>query len=177
MALAFAGASSASATSFDPVITINVPQNERSIALAAAAVGDLNGDGRTDLVMSVTNNLGFFESDEDYKIHLYEQGSDGVLHLARSLPASWEGQVRYRLEFLTVADLDADGLAEILLLSGSDIVMLGRNSDGSYGERTRFAMPSWVEFSAGITHPGDIDGDGNVDIVLHANGSRSPRMC
>jgi hypothetical protein len=156
--------------SFDNPVVITVPRIEHSNQITAAGVGDLNGDGRTDLVLKSTNHVGLAVSDEDFMIHLHEQGADGVLRLARSLPARTGGTLLYEDWFMGIADLDADGRSEIIQLAGFDLVVLGRNGDGSYSERKRFPLPSWIPLTGGIVHPADIDGDGNLDLLVHANG-------
>ena len=117
------------------------------------ALGDLNGDGRTDVaVAELSGNL-----------NIFYQNDGGTLTGPALLPGNQATEVH-------IADLDGDGLNDIVLLSGgNNIRMRYQTADHS------FRNPVFYNLATGstggtITHQamsiGDVTRDGPADIVV-----------
>ncbi len=128
--------------------------------LLEVASGDLNGDGRDDVVVGqavVTGRLKVFLA----------SGSDGVT------TANFEAPVTYPLSHgawgVCLADLDGDGDLDIaatdtdLNATVSQVAVLRNDGNGAFGAATYF--PAGPNGPAGITS-GDFDADGDLDLAV-----------
>ncbi|MGC4897580.1 DUF2961 domain-containing protein [Micromonospora sp. DT31] len=123
------------------------------------AVGDVNGDGRTDIIT-------------------FTRGDSADVYVALSTGSGfgpgikWHDHFALGNEFPAVGDVDGDGR--------DDIVTFTRGSAGdvfvSLSDGTRFVEDGWKwhdSFALGNELPalGDVDGDGRDDIVTFTRGS------
>ena len=115
---------------------------------------DVDRDGKPDLVVAGSNSIGIFRN-----IHAGGMFTTG----------SYDTRVDISLGFspgkLTVADIDGDGVEDIVAGGGSTIAILRNTSTvGSFSFSTTTLSPgtSSSTFDAAV---GDIDGDGKQDIV------------
>ncbi|UOQ55232.1 T9SS type A sorting domain-containing protein [Hymenobacter cellulosivorans] len=122
-----------------PIVTYNLPQEYKD---GGTAVGDLNGDGKADLVLGGNNSLGVLLSNGD--------GTFGVMTSNPSLGST--GGV-------TVGDVNNDGKLDVL---SSGQVWLG-NGNGTL-------QPAIASGSGGGVL-GDFNNDGKVDIININSGS------
>jgi hypothetical protein len=118
----------------------------RSFALA-----DLNGDGRTDVVVAdLTGNL-----------NIFYQNAGGTLD-GRTIS-------NYAADEVDVADIDGDGLNDIILLDdGNWVRVLFQLPDHSFSNPTNFTLPTSSTGGTFIHQAlsvGDVTGDGRPDIV------------
>ena len=126
----------------------------------AVAVGDLNHDGRPDIVVGnvhdnlvsvLINNGNGFATAVNYAV-----GSGGNASYAVSL-----------------ADVNGDGNPDIISANAEDdnISVLLNNGDGTFGNRTDYdlGVRPWIELGVG-----DLNGDGRVDIVAASVNPPNP---
>jgi outer membrane protein assembly factor BamB len=78
----------------------------------------------------------------------------------------WRAYPRYpskpvEWQFATIADVDGDGKAEVLIGSEDSALYCLRGTDG--GEKWRFRTGDWVYSSAAVA---DVDGDGRIEVVV-----------
>ena len=118
------------------------------------AMGDLNGDGRLDLVVA---------DSASYAAEVLLGNGDGTFQAytqwpAGKLPAS-----------VAIADLNADGAPDLALTNSEDgtlSVLLG-NGDGTFAPQVTFA----TDPSPGTVAAGDLNGDGYADLAVGLSGS------
>jgi hypothetical protein len=117
------------------------------------AIGDLNGDGITDLVFGSGGYSG--------SVHVHLGTGDGTFTppAAFDAPESADG--------LAIADLDRDGRLDVLVLDGPSVWVFRGDGAGGLASGTSTALPSggYVSFAVG-----DVDRDGMLDVVASTSG-------
>lgn len=120
------------------------------------AAGDLNGDGRLDVVTLSGGNL-----PKKYTNALLGNG-DGTFTVA------WTVVNRYQQVALALADLNGDGKLDLAVTSGDTLgVRLGKG-DGSFGKRVNYP----VGRTAVALAIADFDGDGILDVAVANESSQ-----
>jgi Ca2+-binding RTX toxin-like protein len=169
--LALLGAVLAIAFAFSPAYAADTPTAFNRIDFLTpfrlsftqdAAVGDVNQDGVPDVV-TATGDV----RDRDYRgaVLVYQGAGDGTLAAPTVLPAS------FGMSSVALADLNNDGLLDIAAVDDSAVnygdtsIWLWLNQGGAgFGSPTTMS-PGWNPRSV---LAGDVNGDGDVDLVLPA---------
>jgi hypothetical protein len=112
-------------------------------------VGDLSGDGHLD-VLAEGSDFPFFEGNGDGTI------DEEVL----LFPGWYPGYIR-------LADIDEDGDTDIMTTGGGGMAVFLNDGDGSFGE------PKYSHVEGGPFTVDDMDGDGNLDVVLIPSYARN----
>jgi Bacterial Ig-like domain (group 3)/FG-GAP-like repeat/FG-GAP repeat len=108
--------------------------------------GDFNGDGKKDLLLRDAVLLG---------------NGDGTFTVGQSLPVN-TGLFFDELSNAAVGDVNKDGKLDVVFSQPGDVAVFYGNGDGTFTVGPRYAaLPDLQQIS--LT---DIDGDGNLDIVL-----------
>ncbi|MGC3981957.1 MAG: FG-GAP-like repeat-containing protein [Steroidobacteraceae bacterium] len=133
-------------------VLINIGQNQIAHALG---VGDINNDGRRDIVVSYG---GYYS---DAHLAIFRQNADGSFAAPESL------STLDAVGPIEVADLNNDGRNDIVILHQSSIGALLQNSNGTLAaEDNSLAVTSYVShFQMGMVLD-DINGDGLTDIAF-----------
>jgi photosystem II stability/assembly factor-like uncharacterized protein len=129
----------------------------------SVTIGDLNGDGRIDLIVPNGDMISVFRN----------TGSSGSI-----TPSSFAAKVDFTTGFssasIAAGDLDGDGKADLAVANySSSTVSVFRNTGSSSITSSSFA-PN-VDFATGLRPVsvaiGDLDGDGKADLAVANNGS------
>lgn len=120
------------------------------------ALGDLNGDGRVDIAVADPGNSG--------NVNMFLQNSTGTLSGPSLLQFSFNVQ-----DEVKIADMDGDGLNDIIILSYGNVVqILLQPSTHIFKNVQTFSLPTLSEGGT-VVHQamsiGDVTGDGLPDVV------------
>lgn len=136
----------------------------RGVGLQGSAlitrVADFNGDGLPDLAFLVISVDG-----KDTAIRIALNNGDGTFRNGKKMVPR---KPRYeRVDFLTVGDINGDGWPDIVF-RGDDQLRFIRNVKGKKGKTGKNIFPKQgdgLPILAGHTYLGDVDADGDMDIV------------
>jgi len=137
---------------------------QAGIGTHGVTIGDLNGDGRPDIV--VANNgtsavTGAYVVDGSVSVFLNVTAS-GAFAPAIDYAAG------LRPESVAIGDLDEDGHADLLVANNgsNDVSLLRGSGDGTFAAAV--AYPAGPAPKTVVM--GDLDGDGHLDLVVTDNG-------
>ena len=131
---------------FDQAVPYWTTEYEEPLAVA---IGDISGDGRSDVVATVSNNW------TDSAVLIYRQSEDGIL-LA---PDRYPYRGRSQIGALSIVDLDNDGDQDIAIGHDRGLALL---LNGPEGMSIQTIQQAYV-YSRVV--PLDVDGDGFKDIA------------
>jgi hypothetical protein len=138
---------------FQPVVTYGSGGYEAQ----SAAVADVNGDGKPDLV--VANVCADSNCTNGGVVGVLLGNGDGTFRAALSYGSGGQDA-----ESVAVADMDGDGKPDLVVANGDGSVgVLSGNGDGSF--RTAMTYGSGGARASSVS-VGDVNGDGKPDLVV-----------
>lgn len=146
-----------------------------------ACAGDVNGDGRDDLIVGAAlfNGVG----QRSGKAYVYLGSAVGIDTLPVWSRASQHPDARFGVSVAGVGDLDGDGYDEIMVGACRDsIEQEGRAYLYRGGPAGPDTIPAWVgrglytysAFGTCVASAGDVNGDGLPDVAIGAPGRPGP---
>ncbi len=159
-----------------------------TIGLSVATIGDLDGDGVSDLVVGARN---FIPSQGTGAAHVHFMNADGTVKNRTRISSGLNGGPVLSLgEYFgeavaSMGDLDGDGVVDIAVgASGDDtggsnrgaVYLLFLNTNGTVKRSVKIAhntnggpsLANSVLFGSALTAIGDLDGDGVNDLAVGA---------
>ncbi len=137
------------------VAAIGIPQ--------ALAIGDVNGDGRMDVVLGNQDPQTYTSN-----ILIFYQASDGTLP---STPVTYT----FGWDPLAIADVNGDGRSDILAGSGTSFAVALQAADGTLTPAVSYPVPmagAQPQYAGWIV-TGDFDRNGKTDVVVTSGGPSS----
>jgi MYXO-CTERM domain-containing protein len=130
-----------------------------------ARVTDYDGDGDLDLV--AVNNGGFFSTPQAQALVFWENDGAGTF----TDDSAAHGNTVAPLRQVAFGDIDDDGDLDFFAPSaggtGNDRLFI--NNAGAFTDEASTRLPASLSSTAGATRMGDVDNDGDLDILV-ANG-------
>lgn len=129
------------------------------------AAGDVNGDGRADLVTAAGAGGG-------PHVKVFDGRSGAVLHDFQPYASGFSGGV-----YVAAGDVNADGLADVVTGSGAGGGPHVKVFDGRSGAEIGSFFAFDVGFTGGVrVAAGDVDGDGLSDVIAGAGPGGPPHV-
>jgi RHS repeat-associated protein len=138
---------------------------------AALAIGDLDGDGDLDIAVATQGGYYYYNTQPGLAV-LFGNGLGGFT-------AAPPQPLRSTLDDLAFSDINNDGRLDLLGLSaaGSRVEVLLGDGAGVFLEPTPAGNEFAIDSSAAAWAIGDVDGDGDMDLVIaNGYGSQAPAL-
>lgn len=167
-----------------PPTILNEPHGVRLSQFGASVcgAGDVNGDGYSDILIGIIAGLGGTPN----RAYFYTGGPTGIntTHVTLDDPMAQPGSF-FGLDIAGVGDVDKDGYSDLLIGAygsegnkGRAYLYHGSSSGLRTNSPTTLKTPDGTSaylFGSVVAEVGDIDGDGDADIMIgdpYANNSR-----
>lgn len=158
-------------------VTLEAPAGAVGFGQAIAAVGDVDGDGRGDLLVGMPRYSGTFE--EEGWVGLYLGKSVGIEKTPAWTMTGGQAFAHFGHAVAGLGDVDGDGLSDFAV--GAPGFSRGAEHEGSVyvwlGLPTETTVPwsregveAQARFGTSLTGVGDVDADGHADLLIGAPG-------
>lgn len=121
----------------------------------AVAIGDVNGDGRNDVVLTTGS---YIDPDNDYKLFVFHQNEAG--QLGTPLKYSTANSLSGFYQSVAVGNLNLDSWMDVVVASGDGVGIFYQNDSGGLD-----SMVTVSTASCSLLRVGDMNDDNRMDIV------------
>lgn len=139
--------------------------------LASMAIGDLDGDGRLDIILGLRNFM---------RLEFYKNTST-------TNALTFSGSVIFNIPSSAVTvqtvDMDGDGKLDVVASYSNTTVSILKNNFVSGQTANSSSLSQWKNFPSGasiasdqVTDIADMDGDGRFDIIINVQSNTNPRI-
>jgi hypothetical protein len=135
------------------------------------ALSDLDGDGDLDIVTA--NGGGYYEVGNAEPSAVYFNDGTGAF---RDVTATAFAGASSRLRQVSIGDIDGDGDLDLYQPGGYGVdadKLWIQTSDGAFVDQASTRLPPGMSSRAGSSHLADLDGDGNLDLIIGDWGDAS----
>jgi hypothetical protein len=124
-------------------------------------LGDVDGDGKLDLVTTISNGIGALPRNT---LYVKFGAGDGTFPSGATVAEDTVSQV-------AIADLDGDGRKDLAFahITANDVGVVRGEGSGSFSDEETFLVGDAPQFVAAA----DLDGDGKADLVVVNSASNS----
>jgi hypothetical protein len=151
------GVAGAAGTLFQPYSAVDVGSWPEAVAM-----GDVTGDGRTDVVMTTGY---YFDPANDFRLWVFAQTESGAL----APPVSYATGFTRTPESVRIGDLTGDGLADVVVgLDEVGLQVYPQLASGSLGSPAFYPTPD-----GNIVRLGHLDGDALLDVAAIGWGTNT----
>lgn len=150
---------------------------ENAVGYYLSPAGDVNGDGYSDVLVSVYNNV--FGVSKDGRVQLFLGTGNGI-GSAATWTSEGKGGTNYGESIGSAGDVNGDGYFDVVV--GAPRFSNGEENEGAvfvyYGSPAGLdTSPSWIMegnqanafFGASVSTAGDVNKDGYADVVVGAS--------
>ncbi|MGB4772141.1 MAG: VCBS repeat-containing protein [Chitinophagaceae bacterium] len=150
---------------------------ENAVGYYLSPAGDVNGDGYSDVLVSVYNNV--FGVSKDGRVQLFLGTGNGI-GSAAAWTSEGKGGTNYGESIGSAGDVNGDGYFDVVV--GAPRFSNGEENEGAvfvyYGSPSGLdTNPSWIMegnqanafFGASVSTAGDVNKDGYADVVVGAS--------
>lgn len=131
----------------------------------AVAIGDVNGDGKPDVIAGAGPGGG-------PHVKVFDGATGGLLRSFFAFDPAFKGGVN-----VAAGDVNGDGRADVIVAAGPGGGPQVKVFDGATGAQTRSFLAFEPAFGGGVrVAAGDWDGDGRADLVAGAGPGGGPRV-